>query len=68
MSAGPTGVTVGVLAEQLPLAHPGHWLAEAAYVLPVIVIVVWISVKALLDRRAEARAPEAPGPEPEPPA
>jgi hypothetical protein len=50
------------------LAHPSHWLAEAAYIVPVIVIVVWISIKALLDRRAEARAPEEPDHEPEPPA
>jgi hypothetical protein len=42
----------------LPLAHAGHWLAQMAYVMPVIVIVVWISVRALLDRRRGARAPE----------
>ena len=56
----------------LPLAHAGHWLAETAYVLPVIVVVVWISVKALLDRRAEKRAatdaPAEPGRSPDPPA
>ncbi len=52
----------------LPLAHAGHWLAEAAYVLPVVVIVVWISIRALLDRRAESRAAAEPDPTPEPPA
>ena len=56
----------------LPLAHAGHWLAETAYILPVIVIVVRISIKALLDRRAEGRdaatdGPAAPGREPGPP-
>ena len=37
------------------LAHTGHWLAELLYVAPVIVIVTWISVKAIIDRR---RPPE----------
>ena len=35
----------------LPLAHAGHWLVDVLYVLPVVVIVGWISVRALLDRR-----------------
>lgn len=39
----------------VPLAHPGHWLAELLYVAPVIVIAGWIGVRALLDRRAERR-------------
>jgi len=38
-----------------PLAHAGHWLAEVLYVAPVVVVVTWISVRALLDRRAEKR-------------
>jgi hypothetical protein len=37
------------------VAHVGHWLVETLYVMPVVVIVVWISVKALLDRRRERR-------------
>jgi hypothetical protein len=37
----------------LTLAHVGHWLAELMYVMPVLAIVVWISIKAILDRRAE---------------
>ena len=37
----------------LTLAHVGHWLAELMYVMPVLAIVVWISVKAIIDRRAE---------------
>jgi uncharacterized membrane protein YoaK (UPF0700 family) len=39
----------------LPLAHAGHWLAELMYVMPVLAIVVWISIKAIIDRRAERR-------------
>lgn len=35
----------------VPLAHPGHWLAELMYVMPVLAIVVWIGIKNLLDRR-----------------
>ena len=34
-----------------PLAHAGHWLVELMYVFPVLAIVVWISVRAILDRR-----------------
>ena len=45
------------------VAHAGHWLVETLYVMPVVVIVVWISVKALLDRRRERRE-GAPGPPP----
>jgi hypothetical protein len=39
----------------LPLAHAGHWLAELMYVAPVVVIVGWIGVRSLLDRRQERR-------------
>ncbi len=34
-----------------PLAHAGHWLAQLLYVLPVIVVVGWISIRAIIDRR-----------------
>jgi hypothetical protein len=37
----------------VPVAHVGHWLAEALYIAPVVVIVGWLSVRALLDRRRE---------------
>ena len=33
------------------IAHAGHWLVEFMYVVPVLVIVVWISIKAIIDRR-----------------
>ncbi len=41
----------------LPLAHAGHWLVETLYLLPVIVVVGWMSVRALLDRRRAKRQP-----------
>ena len=52
-----------------PVAHVGHWLVETLYVLPVLVVVAFISVRAILDRRAaseedplagEGREPGAP--------
>lgn len=50
------------------LAHAdgGHWIIEALYVLPVLLVVGFISVRAILDRRAEA-AEDARGAQPEPP-
>ena len=39
----------------VPLAHAGHWLAELLYVAPVLVIVGWIGVRSLIDKRAERR-------------
>ena len=38
------------------LAHSGHWLANVMYVTPVIVVVGWISIQALRDKRAAARS------------
>ena len=38
-----------------PIAHAGHWLAEFMYVMPVLAIVVWISIKSVLDRRRDER-------------
>jgi hypothetical protein len=38
-------------------AHAGHWLAQLMYVAPVLAIVGWISIRALLDRRAAKREP-----------
>ena len=54
----------------IPLAHVGHWLVETLYVLPVLVVVVWISVRAILDRRAasEGDPPAGEGREPGAPA
>ena len=36
-------------------AHVGHWIADVLYVLPVLLVVGWISIRALLDRRAAKR-------------
>ena len=48
----------------LPLAHAGHWLVEALYVLPVVAVVTWISIKSVLDRRRDARDAVGDGPPP----
>ena len=46
------------------LAHVGHWALDLLYVAPVLVVVGFISVRAILDRRAAAaertRAPDPP--------
>jgi hypothetical protein len=46
-------------------AHVGHWAADLLYVMPVLVIVVWISIRAIIDRRSaradEDRSPAPPG-------
>jgi hypothetical protein len=36
----------------LVLAHAGHWLAQLLYVAPVVIIVAWLGVQNLRDRRA----------------
>jgi hypothetical protein len=33
------------------LAHPGHWLVNIAYFLPVVVFLAWLIVTQLRDRR-----------------
>ena len=38
----------------MTLAHVGHWALDLLYVLPVLVVVGFISVRAILDRRAAA--------------
>ena len=51
------------------LAHAGHWLVNLLYVMPVLIVVGYIGVRALLDRRAanaETREP-APPPAGDPP-
>jgi hypothetical protein len=34
------------------LAHSGHWLVNVMYVAPVLVIVVWVGVQSIRDRRS----------------
>lgn len=33
------------------VAHAGHWVAELVYVVPVLIVVVFIALQALRDRR-----------------
>ena len=44
----------------IELAHAGHWLADLMYVAPVVVLVGWIGIRALLDRRRGDDEPAAP--------
>lgn len=43
----------------MTLAHVGHWLLDVLYVVPVLVVVAFISVRALLDKRAAANEESA---------
>ena len=49
----------------MTLAHVGHWALDLLYLLPVLVVVGFISVRAILDRRAAA-SEETPAPAPPP--
>ena len=49
----------------IPLAHAGHWIAELLYVVPVLAVVGWISIRAIIDRRRQA-ADEPPAGDPPP--
>ena len=33
------------------LAHPGHWLVDAAYFLPVVTFLAWLLVTQIRERR-----------------
>jgi hypothetical protein len=46
----------------LVLAHAGHWLANAVYAGPVVVVVGWLAWTTLRERRREKAAG---GPQPE---
>ena len=37
------------------LAHPGHWLVNVAYAGPVLVLLGWMGIVKLRDRRARRR-------------
>lgn len=34
------------------LAHPGHWLVDAAYLVPVLGFLIWLGITELRNRRA----------------
>ena len=38
------------------IAHGGHWLLNVLYMVPVIIVVGFVSIQALRDRRAQARS------------
>ena len=38
------------------LAHTGHWLINVFYMVPVIIVVGFVSIQALRDRRAQAQS------------
>jgi hypothetical protein len=42
----------------LPLAHPGHWIVDAAYFLPVVGFLAWLGVNELRSRRERRRHPD----------
>ncbi|MDQ3408384.1 MAG: hypothetical protein M3469_00150 [Actinomycetota bacterium] len=46
------------------LAHASHWLAQVAYVAPVVVLLVALGITTLRDRRRERRGegPPSAGP------
>ena len=39
----------------MPLAHAGDWIVSLIYMGPVILIVTWISINSIRDRRREKR-------------
>ncbi len=41
-----------------PFAHAGHWLAQLAYLAPLLVLVAMIAVGRLRDRRARRHDPD----------
>jgi hypothetical protein len=48
------------------IAHAGHWLVNALYLVPLLVVVAMLAVSSVRDRRAEAAeaAEEPPADEP----
>jgi hypothetical protein len=47
------------MAMILVLAHAGHWLANAVYAGPVVVVVGWLAYTTLRERRREKAAGNA---------
>jgi hypothetical protein len=45
----------------LPLAHAGHWLAQVAYALPLVLVVVALIVTKLRERRNGGRPDDPEG-------
>jgi hypothetical protein len=38
-----------------PIAHPGHWLTNIAYFLPVVAFLAWLGVTQFRERRGRDR-------------
>jgi hypothetical protein len=36
------------------IAHPGHWLVDIAYFLPVVAFLAWLIVTQIKDRRGRS--------------
>jgi hypothetical protein len=51
-----------------PLAHAGHWIASALYLVPLVIVVAMLGISSLRDRRAAAAEAATPAPSPEAPA
>ena len=46
----------------LVFAHPSHWLASIMYAMPVVVLVGFLAVARIKDRKQRRNQPEAPQP------
>lgn len=44
----------------MPLAHAGNWVVDTIFVAPVLIVVLWVSIKTLIERRREAAEDSAP--------
>jgi Flp pilus assembly protein TadB len=53
-----------VIAAVLVLAHAGHWIVSALYVLPVLVIVGALTVQGRLEKRRARRQADDDAPQP----
>jgi hypothetical protein len=42
-----------------PLAHAGHWLAQVAYIVPLLLVVVALVVSKVRERRAGPESADA---------
>jgi threonine/homoserine/homoserine lactone efflux protein len=38
------------------IGHPGHWLVNVAYFLPVVAFLVWLAITQLRERRRQRAA------------
>lgn len=43
----------------MALAHVGHWYAELVYVAPVVLVVGWLKLTSVREKRRERRASQS---------